>query len=128
MTQPLPLTYTDLVCTDDVDPMATETTSDLQNLEQDVFHVLLEALGSNLDDLTRGVNVAAALSGPSQALDRLASRIDQQLGQDDRIDTSHSTVTQASDGSYRIEIEIAVAGTTLGLSFAFTATGGLQIL
>lgn len=42
MTQPLPLTYADWVDEDDVDPLGKETTSDLQNLIQDVIHVIEE--------------------------------------------------------------------------------------
>jgi len=134
MTQPvLPLTYPDCVWTDDMDPMARETTSDLQNLQQDVMHLLIEDLGSNLDDLARGIGVDSALSGPSAVAAAMASRIDQQLGQDDRIDSSHTTVTQQGvpgtqgGATFAIEIEIVVSGTTLGLSFAYSATGGLQI-
>src|SRR5215467_3909676 len=114
----LPLTYPDIRCTDDMDPFATETASDLETLEQDVLHILLEDPGSNLDDPTRGIGVLSFLSGDQTTLAKLPSQIDHQLRNDDRIDSSITTVTQRPDGSFLLEIEIAVSGQTLGLVFS----------
>ena len=88
----LPLTYPDIVCLDDMDPFAGETTSDLQNLAQDVLHVLMEMPGSNPDDPSRGVGVDLYLGGTADAFSTLPGAIDTQLSQDDRITSSKTTI------------------------------------
>jgi hypothetical protein len=81
----LPLTAPDLVCLDDLDANASETTSDLQTLIQDVYHVLIEIYGSNIDDVDRGLNVEGMLSSDASDLPTLCLNAEQQLGQDARI-------------------------------------------
>lgn len=125
MPNPLPLTYTDAVCTDDVDAFGNETTSDLQNLQQDVFHTLLETPGSNLDAPTRGIGVPLLLGADTSNLALIASTIDHQLQEDDRIDASDTTITQEADGSWTIAITLQVAGTVLPLNYAYSASAGL---
>lgn len=120
MTDPtLPLTYPDLVCVDDLDPFASETTSDLQNLTQDVLHLLRELPGSNPDDPTRGVGVEAYLSGPLTAFARLPSIIDAQLSTDDRIDSSKTTIISNGDQPPTIQINLVVNGQLLSAQFGF---------
>lgn len=133
----LPLTIPDLVCTDDLDLFMGETTSDLQTLQQDVFHILLEVLGSNIDDMNRGVGAPRLLSGTEQQLAASTSSIDAQLQKDDRIDTSRTTVMKLPPGStlpngtvlpkggYSIDIEIVAGAEVLGFGFSFTDDGGL---
>ena len=131
MTQPttLPLTYTDLVCIDDADRYARETTSDLQNLEQDVLHMLIETRGSNLDDLDRGIGLEELLSGTDVNLALAVSKVDEGLARDPRIDASTTTITpdSAAAGGYLISIEIVVGAAVLGLSFAFSAGRGITV-
>jgi hypothetical protein len=122
----LPLTIPDLVCEDDLDPFARETTSDLQSLEQDCLHVILEEPDSNLDDPGRGIGIAGLLSGTSVDLALAQSHIDSELQKDDRIDAVRSEVTDQGDGEFDLIIEIAVGAATLGLSYSYTASGGLQ--
>ena len=132
MTTALPLTYPDLVCMDDLDPFAAETTSDLQNLQQDVYHILIEEPGSNPDDETRGVGIEGLLSGTSVDLLAAASSIDAQLEKDDRIDSSSTTITDVTQGSpqqgatYQIVVTVTVSGTVVPLSFDYGANG-LQV-
>jgi hypothetical protein len=133
----LPLTVPDLVCTDDMDLFAGETTSDLQTLQQDVFHILIEAPGSNPDDVTRGVGIERMLSGTENQLANITQTIDAQLQKDDRIDSSKTTLTKLPPGSmlpdgtplpaggYAIDIEIVAGTQVLGVGFSFTADGGL---
>jgi hypothetical protein len=125
--QTLPLTTSDLVCVEDTDPFAAETTSDLQSLEQDVFHILLETNGSNPDDPNRGVGIEEALSGTAEDAAKLPSRIEQQLGEDDRIDACTATLTPQSTGDYTylLALNIQADGQVLGLSYGFNPQDGL---
>jgi hypothetical protein len=129
MTQPakLPLTYTDLVCLDDIDPSASETTSDLQNLLQDIYHVLIELPGSNPDDPTRGVGIDQYLSGTLTQLQTLPGVIDEQLTADPRITGCASSVQQTSGPfAFTITINVEVSGSVIGLQYGWSAPGGLQ--
>lgn len=128
----LPLTYPDLVCVEDLDPFAAETMSDLENLVQDVFHILIEEPGSNPDDETRGVGIDNLLSGTAKDLIIAASSIDAQLERDDRIDSSTTTVTELNAGNdqagaiYEITVELVVDGSVIPLSYSYGASG-LQV-
>lgn len=118
---PLPLTYPDLVCDLDVDPFASETTSDLQNLIQDVYHLLLEYPGSNLDDPQRGIGVEQYLSSNDKQFSGLPGIIDTQLSEDERIDSSNTTLTQNNDGTFLLKVQITVGVTVVPLEFGWQA-------
>lgn len=123
MTQPIDpflLTNPDVVCFDDVDTMGEECTSELQVLEQDVYHVIDEDLGSNPDDEERGIGISNYLSGTESDLQALPSIIDAQLKEDDRIDDSTTTVTLNDDGKYSIDIAISVSGSVYNLPYAYS--------
>ncbi len=132
MSASLPLSYPDLVCTDDLDPFASETSSDLQTLEQDVLHVLDEAMGSNPDDPERGVGIYNIIGGTVDQLQQMAATIDTQLEKDDRIDSSTTTIADVSTTDeqagayYLISIALIVDGSVLNLSYDLTPSG-LQV-
>jgi hypothetical protein len=115
----LPLTYADLVCSNDVDPTAAETTSDLQNLEQDVLHILIQKKGGNPDDPTRGVDIPNMLNGDTRLLNSLATTIDAEIGDDDRVDGSTTTIVQEANGNWTISILIQVGAAVLPLNFVY---------
>jgi hypothetical protein len=118
---------TDGVCLDDLDPSGSETTSDLQGLAQDVYHLLLQVLGSNLDAPTLGIGVKNLLSASSLKLAAAASIVDSQLRKDTRIQGSQTTVVQNSDGPYAINIVIVASGTVLPLSYQYSKQTGLVV-
>lgn len=138
----LPLTYADLVCVDDVDPNALETGSDLENLEQDVYHIVLEELASNVDDPDRGVGVQSLLSGDTSTIATLPRLLEAQLLKDDRIDQARAQLiqipaggqfsdgTSAPAGGYELAVVYVPSGNVVPstLSFGFTASGGLFAL
>lgn len=124
----LPLTYPDLVCDDDLDLFAQETTSDLQNLEQDVAHVLIETLGSNLDDPNRGVGLPFMLSANAGELTALNQTIESELLKDGRLDAVSAIVTQTGHEAYSVVITVSVGAAVLGLSYSYDAVGGLVSL
>jgi hypothetical protein len=125
----LPLTYTDLLCGLDLDANGGETTSDLQNLVQDVSHVLLADLGSNPDDPTRGIGLFRFLNGTVADLQTMAKTAEAQLAEDDRIDAISANVSQSglSAEQYLIAIQIQVDGAVLGLEFAYASSSGLSL-
>jgi hypothetical protein len=121
---------TDAVCYEDLDPNGNETTSDAQALSQDIFHILLEVYGSNLDDLARGIGVEGWLSASSAKVDALPSIIDSQLRKDSRITSSKSSlvITGTSPPSYTINIQIVASGNVIPLAFLYTQAQGLTPL
>lgn len=135
--QTLPLTYADLLCLDDMTTTAQETTSDLQTLAQDVYHLLIEMPGSNIDDPDRGVGVEGLLSAPANDLVTVAQNVESQLLKDDRINAVTATVsivmaggtwpdgTLAPEGGYVLAISIESNVGPLGLVYTFTPTQGL---
>lgn len=122
---PLPLTYRDLVLDDDLDPFAAETTSDLQNLIQDVTHILQEDLGSNADDPLRGVGINNYLSGTQTNFASISGVIETQLNSDDRISACTATIVQNSDSTFTIFINIQVAGDVIPLQYGWSLVNGL---
>ena len=122
----LPFTYADLADIDgDMGAFAQETTSDLENLVQDVGHILEEILGSNPDDPTRGVGISQYLSGTTIAFAGIVGVIERQLNADDRITKCDATIVQNSDDTFSLFINIAVAGTIIPLQYGWSLSGGL---
>lgn len=115
----------DALCEFDLDPMGRETTSDLQTLRQDVLHVLLETAGSNIDDPNRGIGALNYLSGSVTDIAKLPAAIEQQLLQDDRIDTCDARLTLQQDGGYLLAITVGVNGAVVPLNYAYDAANGL---
>jgi hypothetical protein len=125
---PALIAVTDAVCYDDLDANGNETTTDAQALAQDVYHILLEILGSNPDDLNRGVGVEGFSSGSAQDLAALPSIIDSQLRKDTRIDSSQSSLTvtsTTSPPSYSLLVNIVADGSIIPLGFSYAPSTGL---
>ena len=119
----LPLTYSDIVCYADLDGTGAETTSDLQNLKQDLFHVLWQVKGSNPDDLERGVDIVGLLSGTVVDFQNAVTTIDTEFEKDTRVDSSSTTLTQQSDGSWLISTVVVVDGAVVGLAWSYGPEG-----
>lgn len=112
-----PLTVPDLVCDLDVDSYGAETTSDLQTLIQDVFHVLKELPGTNPDDPDRGCGAELILSAPQDALIPWCKNVEEQLRRDDRV--TDVSVTLTSDNPPNVMVTIEVDGQVIPLTFGF---------
>lgn len=122
----LPLTAPDIVCLDDMDPFADDTASDLETLEQDVLHMLIEDAGSNPDDPDRGIGIETLLGGTTVDLNTAINRINTGLQQDDRITKASASVTLDVDGvTYLIAIAIEVNKTLVTFNYKLSPTGGL---
>ncbi len=101
-----PLNFPDVVFWNDLDLYAREITSDYQGLRQDVYHLEQQAIGSNLDDVSKGLDVDGCLSGSAGELQTLAAEADEQLAQDDRIASSKASLVQHEDGSWSLVIQM----------------------
>lgn len=99
---------TDLVCFDDLDINAAEMTDPVAELEQDFYHRLIEAPGSNPDDPLRGLGLLERLSDVVDP--NLAGEIDAEGKKDDRIDRVDTQVTETAPGVYRLDIQIQPQG------------------
>ena len=122
-----PLNFPDIVFLDDLDPFGSEITSDQQGLEQDVRHIIEQVLGSNPDDQTIGIGIGGLLSGTASDLARVPGQIDHQLGEDDRIVASLTTIEQRTDGSWSIVVQIQVDTQVVTLGYSLGLSQGLQI-
>jgi hypothetical protein len=111
----------------DADALMTETTSELQNLQQDLTNRLTELPGSNLDfgsPNTRGIGIMTYLSAPTSRLVGLPSRIDREFEQDPRVTSSStSPLVLQPDGSYLISSQIETVAGVLGLGWAWSQSG-----
>jgi hypothetical protein len=103
---------------------ADETESELEELEQDVYHVLIETLGSNLDDVTRGLGLDDVLSDDEANLASVPGLAEHQVQLDDRVVAAKATLTQDEDGNPRLEVQIQPTDETLGTA-TVTVTGKL---
>jgi hypothetical protein len=116
----------DLVAFDDLSSFALETTTPIQELEQDLFHRLIETPGSNLDDPNRGLGIEAALSG---AIDRgLGARIEAEFRKDERVYDVRAVVTEITSGgnvgaAFRIDIDIVADAGALNMPLTLDALG-----
>ena len=110
----------------DIDAIATETTSELQNLQQDLTNRLTELPGSNLDfgnPNNRGVGIMTYLSAPTTRLVGLPGRIDAEFEQDPRITNSATTIEQQADGSFRISTQLVCVAGVVGLAWSWSQAG-----
>lgn len=111
---------------DDLDAFGTDTASDIEDLEQDVVHRIDTPRAANPDDPDLGLGVDNFLSGSPDLVD-ISTKIDNELKKDDRIDTSQSVVTLATDSQsgsiYDINVEIDTSDTTISLGLAAGPNG-----
>ncbi len=99
----------DALCLDDLDLFGGEIDDPLQELAQDLYHRLIEAPGSNLDDPARGFGLEGRLSGsgrPGTIAASLAHEIEAEMRKDDRVRNAIATVTSPAAGEYRIDLQI----------------------
>ncbi len=111
----------------DIDAIATETTSELQNLQQDLTNRLTEMPGSNLDfgsPNNRGIGIMSYLSGTTQKLAGLPGRIDAEFIQDPRVTASATApFVRQPDGSYVISTQLVCIAGVVGLSWGWSQSG-----
>jgi len=110
----------------DMSLLATETISELQNLQQDLTNRLIEMPGSNLDfgtPNTRGIGIMAYLSAASGVLVGLPRRIDHEFEQDPRVISSLTTLVTQPDGSKLVSTQITAVSGVFGLAWGWSQAG-----
>lgn len=109
---------------DDVDRFGAETEDELENLEQDLFHRLIEPRGSNIDDPDRGLGLEDMLSGPVDS--RLKKKIEVELLKDERVTAVTAEITEIEEGSFRIEISVEANEKEINLVLFSDAGGNVR--
>jgi hypothetical protein len=117
---------TDARCLDDLDPFGAELDDPLEELFQDLYHRLIEAPGSNIDDPARGFGLDGRLSSSSRAsvvLTTIETGICAEFRKDDRVLDVSASVTSSSPGAYEIAIRVVADEGVLGIKLARDGNG-----
>jgi hypothetical protein len=120
-----PLTDPDLRGVLDMDPYASETTSEAENLAQDCYHFLISLPRSNPDAPDRGVGVQQYLSGTTNDLATLPAKIEADFLKDPRIQGCAATLTLEPDGTYLIGVKVEGVIGVFVFSYGYSQAGGL---
>lgn len=112
---------TDFDCWDDLSLFDKDLTDPVEVLAQDVYHILIEAPGSNIDDPDRGIGILDMLSAPRDV--GLAARISAQVERDERVSTCQTTVTETGPGAIRVDLLIHTNDEVIPLAFVGDADG-----
>lgn len=116
----------DLLAFEDLDLFGTELDDPLEELRQDLFHRMIEAPGSNLDDPDRGLGLLDMLSGVFDP--GLANRIEAECLKDDRVEAAKCTLEDLGQGSFRATLEIEANGEAMGVVLEDDGAGGVRIV
>lgn len=117
---------TDALCLDDLDLFGGEIDDPLEELAQDLYHRLIEAPGSNLDDPDRGYGFEGRLSGAVGAaigMPVVERGIEGELRKDDRVTDAKASVTTTAPGEYRVDIQIVADEGALGITLVQDGSG-----
>lgn len=117
----------DLRCLDDMSLFADECANELEELEQDVYHVLIQESGSNLDDPTRGLGLDDLLSSDDSVLEGIAPRAEVEVAQrDDRIVSVAAQLVRDENGDPRLELQVVPSDATAKAIQLIVTNGGLM--
>ncbi len=116
----------DALCLDDLDLFGGEIDDPLEELGQDLYHRLIEAPGSNIDDPARGYGLEGRLSsaGRSKTLPTtIRHGIEAELKKDRRVWAVRAAVESPAVGEYRVHIQIESDEGELGITLAADGDG-----
>ncbi|MBS2015188.1 MAG: hypothetical protein JST00_20030 [Deltaproteobacteria bacterium] len=119
----------DVVCGDDLDEFGAELDDPIEELWQDVLHMLLEDFGSNVDASERSIALEAALSG-SESLTAIRHRVESKLSDDERIIAVDVAFQQTDGGqagsSADMTLKIQANAGVLGVTLLFDGSGNYR--
>jgi len=111
----------DLDCFDDMSPFADELDDPLAELEQDLWHRIIEEPGSNIDDPDRGFGLFARLSGEyDPATPQL---LEAEVRKDERVAAARAFVTQLADDTFRVQLVVETEAGDLALAAKVSPAG-----
>ena len=116
----------DALCLDDLDPFGTELDDPLAELYQDLYHRIIEAPGSNLDDPDRGFGLEGRLSaaGRKKALGAsIKHGLEAELRKDPGVHNARATITETAPNEYAIAIEIEADEAALKITLVRNGAG-----
>lgn len=120
----------DGLCLDDIDLFGAELDDPLAELAQDLYHRLIEAPGSNLDDPARGYGLEGRLSaagtGQSEAT-AIEHGIEAEFRKDDRVLDVRASLSSPAAGEYRVDIQIMADEGKLGIVLVKDGSGVRRI-
>jgi hypothetical protein len=107
----------------DMDLFGRELDDPIAELEQDIWHMLLEAYGTNPDARERGIGIEDALSGSD--LTGLRRRIEDSIGRDSRVTAvaANLSFVDAAEKTILVEIKIQADEQELGIALQFDGQG-----
>ncbi len=114
----------DVLCFDDLDEFGRDLDDPLEELFQDVVHMLFESFGTNCDAPARSIGLEDGLSGPTDP--GLRHRIEQKLTDDPRIDAAQATLTDVGNGITQIALTLQANQQELGVTLTFDGAGNVQ--
>jgi hypothetical protein len=120
-----------LVYVDDMTPLAQETTSEAQNLSQDLYHSLIQIPDSNPDAPGRGVGVLLYLNGTLTDLQGLPGKIEADFEKDSRVLGAAATLIQNPGSgllSDLIQVQVQATVGVLNLLYGYNQADGLTVL
>lgn len=116
------LTYEEVVCLDDFDPFARETTSDLQNYTQDIYHSIVQAYASNPDAPDAGAGIDNVLSSTMTPV-QIQNLCVGECRKDPRTVSASCRATQADDGTMSVALEADTDDDHLSATITFGVDG-----
>ncbi len=114
------------LCLDDLDRFGTELDDPLEELYQDLYHRLIEAPGSNLDDPARGYGIEGRLSGVASG-PSIKHGIEAEMDKSPSVRSARAVVTETAKGEYRIEIAIVADEGDLNITLVRDGAGVRRI-
>jgi hypothetical protein len=116
----------DALCLDDLDLFGGELDDPLAELAQDLYHRIIEAPGSNLDDPARGFGLEGRLSGagrPGTIATTIQHGLESEMRKDKRVRDARASVTSPASDEYRVDLQIVADEGVLGISLVKDGSG-----
>lgn len=104
----------DARCEEDLDEYGRELSDPIAELDQDLFHRLLEAEGENIDDEDRGCGLRDILSGKFDT-EAVQQRIVADFKKDPRVDSVTVAIDEEDGDLFQLRIDVDAIGKELGI-------------